>query len=63
MIPLALADGPEALMRLRLDTRQDLVEARVLYARHGFREVEPFNTGRYADHWLENAPRLGTHGP
>jgi len=38
---------------LRLDTRRDLVEARRLYARHGYREVAPFNSGPYADHWFE----------
>lgn len=37
---------------LRLDTRHDLVEARGLYARRGFREVEPFNAEPYAEHWL-----------
>ncbi|HEX9352270.1 MAG TPA: GNAT family N-acetyltransferase, partial [Streptosporangiaceae bacterium] len=31
---------------LRLDTRRDLVEARQLYARHGYREVRPFNNGQ-----------------
>jgi ribosomal protein S18 acetylase RimI-like enzyme len=39
--------------RLRLDTRSDLVEARRLYARLGFREVEPFNGNPYAEHWFE----------
>lgn len=38
---------------LRLDTRRDLVEARRLYARHGYREVAPFSNGPYADHWFE----------
>lgn len=38
---------------IRLDTRADLVEARALYARHGYREVAPFNDDRYADHWFE----------
>ena len=40
---------------LRLDTRRDLVEARRLYARHGYREVAPFSSGPYADHWFEKA--------
>lgn len=35
---------------LRLDTRHDLVEARGLYARRGFREVEPFNAEPYSEH-------------
>ena len=38
---------------LRLDTRHDLIEARRLYARHGYREVAPFSSGPYADHWFE----------
>ena len=38
---------------LRLDTRDDLVEARRLYARHGYAEVRPFSQGPYADHWFE----------
>ncbi|MFR9673490.1 GNAT family N-acetyltransferase [Streptomyces sp. TR06-5] len=42
---------------LRLDTRSDLVEARALYARHGFAEVEPYNDNPYAQHWYEK--RLG----
>jgi len=41
------------LATLRLDTREDLVEARRLYARRDFREVAPFNDGPYADHWFE----------
>lgn len=38
---------------IRLDTRADLVEARALYTRHGYREVAPFNHDRYAEHWFE----------
>ncbi|GHH58201.1 GNAT family N-acetyltransferase [Lentzea cavernae] len=38
---------------LRLDTREDLVEARGLYAKHGFAEIEPYNDAEYADHWFE----------
>jgi len=38
--------------RLRLDTRRDLVEARQLYARHGYTEVRPFSHGPYSDHWF-----------
>ncbi|MEU3269673.1 GNAT family N-acetyltransferase [Saccharomonospora sp. NPDC006951] len=44
---------------LRLDTRSDLVEARGLYAKHGYAEVEPFSEGPYAQHWF--AKELG-HG-
>ncbi|WP_093441145.1 GNAT family N-acetyltransferase [Streptomyces sp. Cmuel-A718b] len=38
---------------LRLDTRNDLVEARGLYAKHGYREVPAFHRrNRYAEHWF-----------
>ncbi|TNC24530.1 GNAT family N-acetyltransferase [Amycolatopsis alkalitolerans] len=40
---------------MRLDTRRDLVEARALYARRGYREVEPYGERRYADHYFEKA--------
>lgn len=39
--------------RMRLDTRKDLVEARALYARHGYTEIPAYNTSPYADHWFE----------
>ncbi|MFG1760542.1 GNAT family N-acetyltransferase [Micromonospora echinofusca] len=39
--------------RIRLDTRGDLVEARALYARHGYREIPAYNDGVYAEHWFE----------
>lgn len=38
---------------MRLDTRSDLVEARAMYARHGYREVEPYGERLYADHFFE----------
>ncbi|MER5632237.1 GNAT family N-acetyltransferase [Streptomyces nitrosporeus] len=38
--------------RVRLDTRNDLVEARGLYAKHGYREVPAFKRGPYAEHWF-----------
>lgn len=38
--------------RIRLDTRDDLVEARGLYAKHGYEEVPAFNQGPYAEHWF-----------
>jgi ribosomal protein S18 acetylase RimI-like enzyme len=37
---------------VRLDTRDDLVEARALYARLGYVDVEPFNDDPYAHHFL-----------
>jgi hypothetical protein len=38
---------------IRLDTRHDLIEARRLYARHGYAEIEPYSDAPYADHWFE----------
>ncbi|WP_151480688.1 GNAT family N-acetyltransferase [Streptomyces albicerus] len=38
--------------RLVLDTRGDLVEARTLYARHGYAETEAYNDDVYAEHWF-----------
>lgn len=47
--------------RLVLDTRLDLVEARALYARQGFRETPAHNDGAYAEVWMTK--RLeGVHG-
>ncbi len=40
---------------LRLDTRNDLVEARSLYAKHGFAEIDRYNNAEYADHWFEKS--------
>ncbi|WP_037360408.1 GNAT family N-acetyltransferase [Amycolatopsis orientalis] len=39
-------------VRMRLDTRHDLVEARALYASMGYAEVEAFNDDKYAEHWF-----------
>ncbi|MFJ6935814.1 GNAT family N-acetyltransferase [Streptomyces sp. NPDC101132] len=39
--------------RIRLDTRTDLVEARGLYAKHGYAEIPAYNSGPYAEHWFE----------
>ncbi|MFF3561736.1 GNAT family N-acetyltransferase [Streptomyces sp. NPDC002574] len=38
---------------IRLDTRADLVEARALYAKLGYREIDDYNGDRYAGHWFE----------
>jgi GNAT superfamily N-acetyltransferase len=46
---------------MRLDTRHDLVEARGLYAKHGYREIAPYAERRYADHWFEK--RLASPTP
>ncbi|MEU6917182.1 GNAT family N-acetyltransferase [Streptomyces olindensis] len=50
----AAEDAARALgaTRMILDTRGDLVEARALYARLGYRETEPYNDDPYADHWF-----------
>ncbi|MFE2409546.1 GNAT family N-acetyltransferase [Kitasatospora sp. NPDC059408] len=37
--------------RIVLDTRLDLVEARALYTRHGYREIPAYSTGPYAEVW------------
>ncbi|MFE2723081.1 GNAT family N-acetyltransferase [Kitasatospora sp. NPDC059327] len=37
--------------RIVLDTRLDLVEARALYARHGYREIPAYSNGPYAQIW------------
>ncbi|MFF3452614.1 GNAT family N-acetyltransferase [Streptomyces sp. NPDC002667] len=55
--PLLLA-AAEAAARdlgareLILDTRGDLVEARALYARHGYAETAAHNDDVYAEHWF-----------
>ncbi|MGA4848615.1 GNAT family N-acetyltransferase [Streptomyces sp. G5(2025)] len=57
----AAEDAARALggERLVLDTRTDLVEARALYERHGYEEIEPYTDSPYAEHWYGKklAPR------
>jgi GNAT superfamily N-acetyltransferase len=50
----AAEDAARALgaARMVLDTRGDLVEARALYARLGYRETAPHNDDPYAEHWF-----------
>ncbi|MGW1888880.1 GNAT family N-acetyltransferase [Streptomyces sp. NPDC002004] len=50
----AVEDAARALGagRLVLDTRSDLVEARALYARHGYEETRAHNDQPYAEHWF-----------
>jgi hypothetical protein len=36
---------------MRLDTRLDLVEARALYVKHGFREIPAYCSGPYSQIW------------
>ncbi|MFF8538598.1 GNAT family N-acetyltransferase [Streptomyces sp. SAS_267] len=55
--PLLLAAAEAAARglgarRLVLDTRSDLVEARALYARHGYEETPAHNDEAYAEHWF-----------
>ncbi|MBM0225765.1 GNAT family N-acetyltransferase [Micromonospora sp. ATA51] len=45
--------------RLGWATRSDPVEARTLYARHGYVEIPAYNNGRYAEHWFEKALPAG----
>jgi hypothetical protein len=44
-----------------LVARGDLVEARRLYARHGYQAVPPFNDSPYAEHWF--AKSFSPHPP
>jgi DNA-binding MarR family transcriptional regulator/N-acetylglutamate synthase-like GNAT family acetyltransferase len=45
------------MLMLRLETNRALVEARRLYQRAGFVEVEPFNNEPYAHHWFQKELR------
>lgn len=40
---------------MRLDTRTDLVEARAMYAAHGYSEGPPHNDDIYAEHWFHKS--------
>lgn len=57
-VALALLAQAELVARqhdavtMRLDVREDLVEARSLYAKCGYVEVEPFNDDDYVAYWL-----------
>ncbi|MFC3576622.1 GNAT family N-acetyltransferase [Streptomyces yaanensis] len=54
LLVAAAEDAARALgaRRIVLDTRNDLVEARTLYARLGYTETEPYNDHEYAEHWF-----------
>ncbi|MFJ9036038.1 GNAT family N-acetyltransferase [Streptomyces sp. NPDC102406] len=54
LLVAAAEDAARALgaVRVRLDTRSDLVEARALYARLGYEETGPHNDDPYAEHWF-----------
>jgi len=47
---LAAAHGATTV---RLETNGSLVEAIAMYRAAGYREVDPFNTESYAQHWFE----------
>ncbi|MCB5180999.1 GNAT family N-acetyltransferase [Streptomyces antimicrobicus] len=53
----ALEDAARSLgaERIRLDTRTDLVEARALYAKHGYEEIPPYKQDPYAQHFFEKS--------
>ncbi|WP_282699618.1 GNAT family N-acetyltransferase [Streptomyces sp. CC219B] len=57
----AAEDAARAMgaVRMILDTRNDLVEARALYARLGYAETEPHNDDVYAEHWFAKDLRSG----
>ena len=42
----------QGLRALRLDTRDDLVEARAMYAAGGYAPIPPHRDRLYADHWF-----------
>jgi GNAT superfamily N-acetyltransferase len=46
----ARADGASVI---RLNTRSDLVEARALYAKHGYQEIPRYGDDPLAEHWFE----------
>jgi GNAT superfamily N-acetyltransferase len=46
----ARADGASVI---RLNTRSDLVEARSLYAKHGYQEIPRYGDDPLAEHWFE----------
>lgn len=46
----ARADGASVI---RLNTRSDLVEARTLYAKHGYQEIPRYGDDPLAEHWYE----------
>jgi len=60
---LSAEAASRGMVILRLETNRSLSEAKRLYERAGFVEVEPFNKERYAHHWFQkdlthcNAPR------
>jgi len=52
---LAMTDFGARVMRL--DTRKDLLEARALYPKLGYTEIDRYNDDELADHWFEKQLR------
>jgi GNAT superfamily N-acetyltransferase len=52
---LAMSDFGALVMRL--DTRKDLLEARALYPKLGYTEIDRYNDDDLADHWFEKQLR------
>ena len=50
---LSVEAASRGIVILRLETNRSLSEAKHLYERAGFVEVEPFNNEPYAHHWFE----------
>src|SRR5580765_4038042 len=50
---LAAEAASRGMVILRLETNRSLAEAKHLYERAGFLEVEPFNNEPYAHHWFQ----------
>ncbi|WP_181697206.1 GNAT family N-acetyltransferase [Nocardia sp. GTS18] len=48
--------------RIRLNTREDLVEARRLYAARGYAEIAAYGDDPLADHWFEKRIRIDPPG-
>ena len=53
MAAVERAAGAVGVVRMRLDVRKDLVEARALYERCGYVEIPAYNDSPYAGHWYE----------
>src|ERR1700745_923520 len=56
---LSAEAASRGMLILRLETNRSLFEAKHLYQRAGFVEVEPFNDEPYAHHWFEKDLRTG----
>ena len=59
---LSAEAASRGMLILRLETNRSLFEAKHLYQRAGFVEVEPFNNEPYAHHWFEKDLRTSYLG-